>query len=566
MRLRFRTKIFLGLLLTVAVLLGGALLAAERGFGSAVETLVERRVAAAIHHFEAVERNDERWMAGIGEDFARATRFNLALEDPETYADAGPHAAVELQLRNLGNRLDALAIADRHGTVIARLVPSGDKFVPGDPGIPAGEPELLKRAIESAAPARSVLVRGATAYRAVAIPVVPQETLLGVVVFSRSLASVVAEIQALQDPEDDSGFVVDGTLVGARRRFPPPLAGRSSARVDGSPFEIVVKAAPTASPAVFVGTRALEDARNRLRLLLLTVAGGALLLSVVVSSLISSGISRPVLKLVEGTRRVADGAYGHRVDAGSRDELGDLARAFNTMAGDLETKEKVRAVLNKVVAREVADELLKGDLGLGGRLVRATLLFADLRGFTAMTQGMPPVDVVAMLNEYMTLMSREIVHAKGIVDKYVGDEIIGVFGAPKSHGNDSLAAVEAAHQMRRRLGELNEKRAARGEKPLAMGVGIHTGEVVAGCMGSQDLMSYTCIGAAMNLAARLCSAAKPGQVLVSGDVQKDVGSAAELRPLAPIQVKGFDQPIPVFEVVGVGTGETARRQALEAKP
>ncbi|MBI5366396.1 MAG: adenylate/guanylate cyclase domain-containing protein [Planctomycetes bacterium] len=158
-----------------------------------------------------------------------------------------------------------------------------------------------------------------------------------------------------------------------------------------------------------------------------------------------------------------------------------------------------------------------------------------------------------MLNEFMTAMSREILDAKGIVDKYVGDEIIGVFGAPKSYGQDAAAAVRAACRMRERLAELNEKRRGRGDPPLAMGIGINTGAVVAGCMGSEELMSYTCIGAAVNLTSRLCSNAKPGQILISEPARRAAAAAAggglEVHELEPIRVKGFDHPVPVFEVL-----------------
>jgi len=157
-------------------------------------------------------------------------------------------------------------------------------------------------------------------------------------------------------------------------------------------------------------------------------------------------------------------------------------------------------------------------------------------------------------------MTEEVLSCKGIVDKYVGDEIIGLFGVPRPRGSDAFAAIEAAHRMRLRLERLNKARTDRGDRQLQMGIGLHTGEVVAGRMGSEQQLSYTCIGENMNLASRLCSNAKPGQILVSIDTLKEAGEGVETRPLEPIQVKGFTQPIPVYEVVGVAVGETARRR------
>jgi adenylate cyclase len=114
--------------------------------------------------------------------------------------------------------------------------------------------------------------------------------------------------------------------------------------------------------------------------------------------------------------------------------------------------------------------------------------------------------------------------------------------------------------MRLRLEKLNKIRAERGERVLQMGIGIHTGEVVAGRMGSEQQLSYTCIGENMNLASRLCSSAKPGQILMSIETYRDAGDAVEARPLDPIQVKGFDKPVPVYEVTSVMIGATAMRR------
>jgi class 3 adenylate cyclase len=311
---------------------------------------------------------------------------------------------------------------------------------------------------------------------------------------------------------------------------------------------------------LFVSIQELSEFRREMRTLIVGLGAVAVVLSLLVAVVISRGVTAPVADLADGTVKIAMGEYATRIRVRSNDELGDLAGAFNRMAEDLATKEKVRAVLNKVVAPEVADELVKGDLSLGGDLVRPTILFADLRGFTALTQGMPPQKVVAMLNEFMTAMTEEVLACKGIVDKYVGDEIIGLFGVPRPRGADAFAAIEAAHRMRLRLDRLNKARADRGERGLQMGIGLHTGEVVAGRMGSEQQLSYTCIGENMNLASRLCSNAKPGQILVSIDTLKEAGDGVETRPLEPIQVKGFSQPIPVYEVVGVAVGETARRR------
>ncbi|MBI3098924.1 MAG: HAMP domain-containing protein, partial [Planctomycetes bacterium] len=393
----------------------------------------------------------------------------------------------------------------------------------------------------------------------------------GIVVLGVEIDDRVAkEIHDVQAPADHAGYVVGGKLVassfptGGREAATQILAGRLAQRassfdasIDGSPFFVVLRAIhPEGAPepiftGLYISLKTLVDFRNRMRALLLSVAGAAILLSLFTSMLLARGVSRPVHDLVDGTVRVASGEYSHHIDVRSRDELGDLATAFNKMAGDLATKEKIRGVLNKVVAKDVAEELLKGDLGLGGRRMKVSLIFADLRGFTAMSQGMSPEKIVAMLNEHMTAMSAEILACKGIVDKYVGDEIIGVFGAPKSYGDDTLNAVRAAYRMCRRLVALNEERAARGDPPLRMGIGVNTGEVVAGCMGSEEHLNYTCIGENVNLASRLCSNAKAGQILVSEATRADTDPHVEYARLEPIKVKGYEEAIQVYEVMGL---------------
>lgn len=549
MRFRFGTKLFLWLLVTVVLLVASVLVAVERAAAAGLDRLVESHLDHAERSLRVLSDRTIQDLSDAADTLSQASRIVTMFEAPEKRQGILGEALIELTYRGL--ELDLLALADRSGASLGRAAKRDEALeaLPGD-AAPGFDGPLVRSVLERKEDLRATCEWDGQLFLALAVPWFDGARFVGVVILGRNLGRLAKEIHERLDPQDDLAFRVGSRLIGARHEA--DAGGRTVERPAG-PMTAVL----------YVSVKDHIEARRGMRRAILGAGAGAVLVSVFVSILVARGISRPVAVLVEGTRRVAEGAYGHRIDLRSRDEMGDLAAAFNTMAGDLQTKEKVRAVLNKVVAREVADELLKGDLGLGGRTVRATLLFADLRGFTALTQGMAPEAVVKMLNEFMTRMSREILTARGIVDKYVGDEIIGVFGAPKSYGRDALAAVEAACRMRGRLAELNETRRLRGEPPLAMGVGIHTGEVVAGCMGSEELLSYTCIGAAMNLAARLCSAAKAGQILISEDTRKELGEGAVTQPLPPIQVKGFDRAVGVHEVLEAEGRETARRQAEE---
>lgn len=591
MRITFRTKIFLCLAGTVGVLLVGALAAVERFYAAQVDEQIGYRVTQGDHNFDAQAKHLWKDLLRTGEHLADTQRLKGALENPGRTQEVRGIALNEIESQQV--EADFLVITDGNGKPLLRdLSPPGARHVEGQ------KPPLEARAIEGGKTypeddlVRSA-VRGETLedpgrpglyvvdegrlFQVGVFPIEDVQQFRGVLVLgtevSDRLSLFMHTLQA--DPLDGTGYVVGDRLAvcsldrpareAARTVLTRALAGRArgdahvtiEAVLRGIPYRIVlhpihdVKASRPIYTALFLSLGSIVEARGAMRWTLLSAAALGVAFSLLLSSLFSRGVSKPVRDLVVGTERISRGDYAHRVGVRSRDELGDLAVAFNRMAGDLAQKEKIRGVLNKVVAKEVADELLAGDLGLGGRQVRATLLFADLRGFTAMTQGMNPQAVVAMLNEYMTAMSGEIFACKGIVDKYVGDEIIGVFGAPKSYGTDALGAVEAACRMRSRLERLNVERARRGERPLAMGVGVHTGEVVAGCMGSEQLLNYTCIGETVNLASRLCSNAKAGQILASAAAVREAGPRVDARPLDPIRVKGFAEPVAVAEIAGV---------------
>ncbi len=287
-----------------------------------------------------------------------------------------------------------------------------------------------------------------------------------------------------------------------------------------------------------------------------------LLAALVAALVLSRGLARPVRKLVAATSRIGAGDYDARVEIEARDEMGRLGRAFNEMAEDLALKERYRGVLDKVVSREVADELLKGDLVLGGENRRVTILFADVSGFTSLTEGMEPQRVIGLLNECMERLSAAVEAEGGIVDKYVGDEVMAVFGAPVALGDDALAAVRAALRMQEAMAELSREREERGEAPLEVSVGINTGPVVAGNMGSAERLNYTVLGESVNLASRACQAAAGGEILVSGRTLERTGERLRVRSAGTRELKGFSRPVELFRVEGLageGSGEGGSR-------
>lgn len=262
----------------------------------------------------------------------------------------------------------------------------------------------------------------------------------------------------------------------------------------------------------------------------------------------------PILKLSTATKAVVAGKYGevHLPDVGHRkDEVATLTHAFGAMVEGLQDREKIRGVLDKVVSKEIADEILKSRIHLGGEDRPVTMLFGDIRGFTSMTAALTPQKTIEMLNACMTRVSRVIEGEGGLIDKYVGDEVMALFGAPVFHPDHPIRAISAGLLILKSLKLWNEERTALGEPIIEMGVGVHAGVVVAGNMGAEDRLNYTVLGTNVNLASRLCNAAQPGQLLVSEEILKlpDVKTSFYVKQLPPMLFKGFDKPMNVYEVI-----------------
>jgi adenylate cyclase len=292
---------------------------------------------------------------------------------------------------------------------------------------------------------------------------------------------------------------------------------------------------------------------ERIRTILLLTALSAVVAAIILGFFLSKGLSAPILELVRGTEKVAEGRYDFQVNLTTKDELGILGNAFNSMVNGLYLKEKYRDVLHKAVSPEIAEEMLKGNLFLGGENRVVTTLFADIRGFMAMTEGMDPREVIAMMNDFLEGASASIDAEGGVVDKYIGDKIMAIFGAPLSHPDDAHRAVRAALRMQQTILNLNESRRANGKPEIAIGIGISTGLAVAGNMGSRTRLNYTVLGEPVNLADRLCSVAKAGTILISASTLEAAGPSLDVQALAPVTIKGLSNPVNTWLVKGLKT-------------
>jgi len=217
----------------------------------------------------------------------------------------------------------------------------------------------------------------------------------------------------------------------------------------------------------------------------------------------------------------------------------------------IESEALARARFQRLLSPSIAELVVSGKVEVkqGGEPRTTTMLFSDIRGFTSRSETMPAEQIVTMLNAYFERMVELVFRYEGTLDKFVGDEIMALFGAPVSHPDDAVRAVRVALEMLEDLRAFNTERAAEGHPTFEIGIGINTGEVVAGYIGSSKAMQYTVIGAPVNLAARLCSAAKGMQVLLSETTLSLVRDQFEVRELEPIKPKGIAQPVRVFEVL-----------------
>jgi adenylate cyclase len=208
-----------------------------------------------------------------------------------------------------------------------------------------------------------------------------------------------------------------------------------------------------------------------------------------------------------------------------------------------------RSALERFLSPDVVEMVVANpDIRLGGVNQKVTVMFADIRGFTPMSENMSPERVVEILNEYFTRVTDVIFDHGGTLDKYIGDAVMAVYGAPISKGDDAANCVESAVQIQRLLIELNRDAAAREWPELRVGIGINTGIVTAGNIGSPRRIDYTVIGDTVNTASRMMSNAAGGQILISESTAADLGGNFELASLPPLQLKGRTGPVSVFSV------------------
>ncbi len=276
-----------------------------------------------------------------------------------------------------------------------------------------------------------------------------------------------------------------------------------------------------------------------------------LLTALIFTYFFAKTLSVPILSLVRAATEIESGRFEIDIKPVFRDEVGSLTASFERMARGLGEREKIKDAFGRFVNKEIAEQVLKGDVKLGGEKKIAAIFFSDLRGFTAMSEKMKPEQVVKFLNSYFTEMVHCVEKTYGVVDKYIGDAIMAHWGAIGQHGNESENAINAALMMRTALIKFNKS--GEGKRPIAMmGCGINTGPVISGQIGSESRLDYTVIGDAVNLASRVEALNKPfgTDILITSDTYQKVNGIFKVEKMPSIRVKGKEDAQIIYAVLG----------------
>lgn len=218
-------------------------------------------------------------------------------------------------------------------------------------------------------------------------------------------------------------------------------------------------------------------------------------------------------------------------------------------------KKKIKSLFGGYLSSKVIDTLMdldtKGKLGLAGKREKVTIFYSDIRGFTSLSEKLQPEEVVEFLNDYFEKMSAIAIKYDAYIDKFIGDCMMAVFSAPVPRKNDAERAVRMAWEQQKEIDKIMEKYKGEGKPVFSVGMGINTGDVILGNIGSKHKMDYTVIGDNVNLAARLYANAKGGQILISQSTFEEVKHILEVNKLEPIMVKGKSQPVDIYEITGI---------------
>jgi class 3 adenylate cyclase len=290
----------------------------------------------------------------------------------------------------------------------------------------------------------------------------------------------------------------------------------------------------------------------QLTLIAFLLVGIVILLSVI----IARRIAAPVVTLSGVALKVGGGDLEtNAVYQSGGEEMRLLYESFNQMISGLKERDFVKDTFSRYVSKQVADEILENPSHIvpGGKNLEVTVLFSDVRGFTTFAESRPPEEVISHLNEYLSAMVDVIFKYEGTLDKFIGDAVMAVFGSPIAHDDDPMRAVKTALEMQSRLMELNSRWAQQGKETLEIGIGVNTGEVIAGNIGDIRRLEYTVIGDNVNLASRIEGLTKEYHcpIIISDSTYAKVKDKVSVKNIGHVPVKGKSQEVEIYELVSL---------------
>lgn len=285
------------------------------------------------------------------------------------------------------------------------------------------------------------------------------------------------------------------------------------------------------------------------------ITGLILSISLIIIFLFSLTLTQPIIVLSDIAKSIGQGKFDIPVVklVNSTDEVGSLASSVENMIVGLKERDKAKSILNKFHGSSVAQDLLSSTtIERQGVRRNVAILFCDIRGFTSMSEKMEPEEVVLMLNDYLNTMVQNITINNGIIDKFIGDAIMAIWGTPQPTGTEAYDAVKAALEMRQALIKFNETRIAKSLKPLRFGIGLHYGPCVSGIIGSEERLEYSVIGDTVNVCSRIESMTKSlgVDILVTSSLYEKVADRFVFEVAEAVTVKGKEKPILVYKVLG----------------
>ncbi len=278
---------------------------------------------------------------------------------------------------------------------------------------------------------------------------------------------------------------------------------------------------------------------------------------------LSRRLSLPIHHLMEATRAIDRGDLATRIEQRRNDEIGFLFEGFNNMAAGLLKKSQVEQVFSRYVSKNVADKVLANldEVRLVDRPIEATVLFADITGFTAMSEKLQPSQVSELLNEYFSYISRACSLYGGVVDKFIGDCAMLAFGVLEDDTDHAFNAVSCAVLIQQLAAQLNEQRRADGRPEVHFRIGINCGAMLAGNLGSDERMEYTVVGDAVNLASRLCSEARPDQIIIRKQLFTMLQPRIVAKAEQTLPIRGKSTPVGIYSVQNIHDKDQALLQA-----